>query len=221
MWSLISVAMVTKYYGRTCRPYYTFQVSCQCNVSSCNCSKKLIFTQFNLWPLAIKPDRWPYTFSSGVCETQFSTLGYIPNKFEENWLSRLAGIFWSKICTSDLLSRDLCPRLPWEVHMSVELVIPIIRVKFHVSGCFILKLQPKRIFTQFELWPLTFYVWLWHLLPGWARHTVSTLGYLPTKFEENRSSSLAAVFKTGKGTFDLLFRDRWSWLPWQPYVVVH
>ena len=79
----------------------------------------------------------------------------------------------------------------------------------------------KTIFISFDLWPLTSEPW--PLVLGVCETQVPILGHLPTKFEENRSSRLGGVFDTimhKEYTFDLLSRDLWPQLPWQPHILI-
>ena len=50
-WRLMSVAMVTIYFGSSSHPHDTCKVSCQCDVPLQKYCKNMIFTKFDLWPL--------------------------------------------------------------------------------------------------------------------------------------------------------------------------
>lgn len=80
-----------------------------------------------------------------VCKTFFFSLGYLPTKDEER--------------TYRPLSSNLWPRFPWQAHIVMAFVIPVIRAKLHVSAIFPLRIIAKATSTQFDIWPLTFDPW--------------------------------------------------------------
>lgn len=144
--------------------------------------QRTILIQFELRPLCFD------LFTSGGLRGTVYHPEYLPSKFEENQFSPLEGVldinYRLKIYMFPSITRTLT-YAAMQQYILVALGIFIICEKFHVSGIFSLENTIKKYHFH-KLWPLT--AGLWHSLPMSRMAQGFPLGYLLTKFEENRLS---------------------------------
>lgn len=156
-----------------------------------------------LCPLNLTSDLWPFF---GVCKTKLS------DKFEEKSVLKQKrnlyswpSVTWplsSVAMATTYFGRTCHPNHTCKVSVPARLPLEII-AKTKVLHNLII-----------DLWPLTCNLWP----SGVSKTYFPTFGYLPTKFEEIRSSRFVAVFKVRKCTCDLLSHNLWPWLPWQQFI---